>query len=39
MLAEQPFTAFVDIEILPVVDPGAAMQTLGQMSWAEPQQG
>ena len=39
MLAEHPFTAFMDVEILPVVDPSTAMETLGQMWWAQPQEG
>jgi hypothetical protein len=39
ILVEHPFTGFMDVEILPVVDPGTAMQTLGQMWWAQPPEG
>ena len=31
VLAENPFTPYMDVEIMPVVDPGAAIATYGEV--------
>lgn len=31
ILAENPFTTYMDVEILPVVDPGTAIATFGEV--------
>ena len=30
LVAENPFTAFMDVEVIPVIEPTAAMETWGQ---------
>jgi Domain of unknown function (DUF3303) len=32
IVAENPFTPFMDVEIMPVVEPGAAMETWGEVA-------
>jgi hypothetical protein len=32
IVAENPFTPFMDVEILPVVEPGVAMETFSQIA-------
>jgi Domain of unknown function (DUF3303) len=31
IVAENPFTPFMDVEIMPVIDPGTAMATYGEV--------
>jgi Domain of unknown function (DUF3303) len=34
IVAENPFTPFMDVEIMPVVEPGTAMATYGEVAAA-----
>jgi hypothetical protein len=34
LVAENPFTAFMDVEVIPIIEPTAAMETWGQAAAA-----
>jgi hypothetical protein len=34
LVAENPFTAFMDVEVMPIIEPPAAMETWGQAAAA-----